>query len=83
MAKVNFFVEIAGEIDTLALWGLIESYKVNLTAMDGKTWIYGDVWLHNLGNIVERCALFGTLKVEVRGGGSDEQKESEEAEEKS
>lgn len=80
MAKVHFFVEVAGEIDTLALWKLIEPYKVNLTAVDGKTWIYGEVWLHYLGTIVERCALFGPLKVEVKGGGSDEQEKEEKGE---
>ena len=43
MAKVSFFIEIAGDIDSLSLWKLIEPYKVNLTAVEGKTWIYGDV----------------------------------------
>lgn len=77
MAKVHFFIEIAGDIDTLSLWKLIERYKVNLTAVEGKTWIYGDVWLHHLGTIVERCALFGALKVEVKGGMAYEQEEKE------
>lgn len=77
MAKVHFFIEIAGDIDTLSLWKLIERYKVNLTAVGGKTWIYGDVELHNIGTIVERCALFGALKVEVKGGVAYEQEEKE------
>lgn len=77
MAKVHFFIEIAGDIDTLSLWKLIERYKVNLTAVEGKTWIYGDVELHNIGTIVERCALFGALKVEVKGGMAYEQEEKE------
>lgn len=77
MAKRYFFIEIAGDIDSLALWKLIEYYKVNLTAVEGKTWVYGDIELHNLGTIVERCALFGTLRVDVQGGGSNEPKEKE------
>lgn len=77
MAKVHFSIEIAGDIDTLSLWKLIECYKVNLTAVEGKTWIYGDVELHNIGTIVERCALFGALKVEVKGGVAYEQEEKE------
>lgn len=77
MAKVSFFIEITGDIDSLSLWKLIEPYKVNLTAIEGKTWIYGDVWLHHLGTIVERCALFGALKVEVKGGMAYEQEEKE------
>lgn len=77
MAKVSFSIEITGDIDSLSLWKLIEPYKVNLTAVEGKTWIYGDVWLHYLGTIVERCALFGALKVEVKGGMAYEQEEKE------
>lgn len=37
MAKVHFFIEITGDVDTLSLWKLIECYKVNLTAVEGKT----------------------------------------------
>jgi hypothetical protein len=77
MAKVSFFIEITGDIDSLSLWKLIEPFKVNLTAVEGKTWIYGDVELHNIGTIVERCALFGALKVEVKGGVAYEQEEKE------
>ena len=81
MAKVQFWIEITGDIDTLSLWSLIEPYKVNLTAVEGKTWIYGEVRLHHLGTIVERCALFGSLKVDVKGGVGNEQKEAEKGEE--
>jgi hypothetical protein len=81
MAKVQFWIEITGDIDTLSLWSLIEQYKVNLTAVEGKTWIYGEVRLHAIGTIVERCALFGSLKVDVKGGVGDEQKEAEKSKE--
>ena len=77
MAKVHFWVEISGDIDTISLWSLIEPYEVNLTAVEGKTWIYGEVRLHAIGTIVERCALFGALKVEVKGGVAYEQEEKE------
>lgn len=79
MAKVSFFIEITGDIDSLSLWKLIEPYKLNLTALEDKTWIYGDVGLHNIGTIVERCALFGALKVEVKGGVAYEQEEKEDS----
>ena len=81
MAKVQFWIEITGDIDTLSLWSLIEPYKVNLTAVEGKTWIYGEVRLHAIGTIVERCALFGSLKIDVKGGVGDEQKEAEKSKE--
>lgn len=77
MAKLSFFINIAGDIDSIALWNLIEQYKVNLTAVIDETWVYGDVELHNLGTIVERCALFGPLKVGVRGGVYNEPKKEE------
>lgn len=78
MAKRHFVIEIVGDIDTIALWRLIDKFKVNLTAVDNMTWIYGDIELHNLGTIVERCALFGALKVTIdKGGGDNEQKREE------
>lgn len=77
MAKRSFFIKIAGDIDSLTLWKLIEQYKVNLTAVFGETWVYGDVELHNLGTIVERCALFGPLSIDVQGGVRNESKEEE------
>lgn len=77
MARVHFSIEIAGDVDTLSLWKLIECYRVNLTAVDGKTWIYGDVEFPYIGTIVECCALFGALKVEVKGGVAYEQEEKE------
>ena len=69
-------IEIKGDIDTLSLWELIKGYKVNLMALDGVTYIYGDIRLHNLGAIIERCALFGALNVSVKGGGDNEQKKA-------
>lgn len=80
MAKTSFFIEIAGEVDSLTLWSLIQKFKVNLTAWENKTWIYGECELHNLGTIIERCALFGRLKVEVGGGGSIEPEETKKSE---
>lgn len=77
MAKLSFFINIAGDIDSIALWNLIEQYKVNLTAVIDETWVYGDVELHNLGTIVERRALFGPLKVDVRGGVYNESEKEE------
>lgn len=62
-------IEIDGNIDTIALWHLIEPYKINLTAIGNKTYIYGDVALHNVGPIVERCSLFGDVEVRLSEGG--------------
>ncbi len=72
----RIFIEIQGEIDGLSLWKLISQYKVNLTEVIDKSWVYGDVELHNIGDIIERCALYGPLKVEI-GGVMHEQSEKE------
>lgn len=72
----RIFIEIQGEIDGLSLWKLISKYKVNLTEVIDKSWVYGDVELHNIGDIIERCALYGPLKVEI-GGVMYEQGEKE------
>ena len=79
MAKRSFFIKIAGDIDSMALWKIIEQYGVNLTAVIGESWVYGDIELHYLGTIVECCALFGPLKIDVQGGVQNEpqKKESE------
>lgn len=63
--KLHFYVELKGDIDTLMLWGLIEKYKINLTALEDTTWIYGDVHSVALGEIMAICSLFGDYKAEV------------------
>ncbi len=64
--KLNVTVEIKGEIDTLMLWSLIEKYKMNLTAVKDKTWIYGEVDYTTLGKIITKCALFGDVEAEIK-----------------
>lgn len=66
MAKLSFFINIAGDIDSMSLWKLIERYKVNLTAVIDETWVYGD----NSAQIVQ-------LYVDVRGGVYNEPKKEE------
>lgn len=74
----HIFIEIKGDIDSQSLWNMIKSYKINLTALEGVSLIYGDVLLSDLGTIVESCALYGALKVEIGGGVSDEPKKNQE-----
>lgn len=61
----HVFIEIFGSFDSLALWSLIGVYGVNLTDVDDKAWVYGDVELNNIGALVSRCALFGPIKVDI------------------
>lgn len=77
--KISLFVEIKGEIDTLMLWELIQNYKLNLTAVEGKTWIYGEASYKVAGEVVSKCALFGDLTAELthRGGEASEQKQTQ------
>ena len=76
---MRLFIEINGKIDSLMLWKLIKDYKLNLTAMDEKTWVYGEANYTVMAD-VSKCALFGDIKVEFsKGGGNNEQKETEES----
>ena len=62
--KVQVYITIKGNVDSLMLWKLIERYKVNLTA--AVTWVYGDVNYTSLGELVSKCALFGDIEVTVK-----------------
>lgn len=77
--KINLFVEIKGEIDSLMLWQLIKEYKLNLTDVGTKTWVYGETDYMTAGIVISKCALFGDTKAELThgGGGADEQKKAQ------
>lgn len=77
---MRLFIEINGKIDSLMLWKLIKDYKLNLTALDEKTWVYGEANYTVMADVVSKCALFGDIKAEFsKGGGNNEQKETEES----
>lgn len=73
---IHINIEIRGKVDTLMLWSLIQRYEINLTELDDVTYIYGEIALHNAGELIARCALFGDLIVQIKGGGSNGQKEA-------
>jgi len=64
--KVQVYITIKGNVDSLMLWKLIERYKVNLTADNTVTWVYGEVNYTSLGELVSKCALFGDIEVTVK-----------------
>lgn len=64
--KVHVFITIKGAVDSIMLWKLIEQYKVNLTADDNVTWIYGDVSYSKLGDLIAKCCLFGDVDVAIK-----------------
>lgn len=77
-------VEIKGEIDTLMLWKLIKSHNLNLLEIGDKCWVYGEADYTAIGDVVSKCALFGSLKAEItKGGGRDEQEKKGEGSESS
>lgn len=63
--KLHVWIEIKGDIDTRMLWKLIESYRVNLTAVYQKTWVYGDVDNTTLGDLISKCSLFGDIESSI------------------
>lgn len=64
-SSMKFNIEIRGDLDSVALWGLIEKYHVNLTQVGDYTWVYGETSLTNVAKIVSHCALFGDITVRV------------------
>ena len=80
--NISLFVEVKGNIDSLMLWDMIKDYKLNLTALEDKTWIYGETNYTIAGKVISKCALFGNTKAELthRGGGADEQKKAQDEE---
>lgn len=64
--KNYVWIEINDDVDSLMLWGLIEKYKLNLTQTGTKCWIYGECDFTTVGCVIAKCALFGSLKCEVR-----------------
>ena len=77
--KIKLFVEIKGNIDSLILWELIKDYKMNLTDVVDKSWVYGDADPLVAAKVVSICALFGDIKAELThgGGGADEQEKAQ------
>ena len=41
--EIQVTIIIAGQIDSKALWKLIEPYKINVTDFGYETWVYGKV----------------------------------------
>lgn len=63
--RISLFVEIKGKIDSTALWQLIEEYKLNLTDVGSKTWVYGKTDCITAGTVISICALFGELRADL------------------
>lgn len=62
---MHLFIEINGNIDSRSLWQLIERYKVNLTDLEDKSLVYGDVSSYDALEIIACCSLYGKLKIEL------------------
>ena len=74
---MKLFIEIGGAVDSVMLWKLIERHNLNLTALDDKTWIYGEANCTTIGDVVSKCALFGDLSVKIsKGEAGDEPKKT-------
>ena len=61
--KIQVTIIIAGQIDSKALWKLIEPYKINVTDFGYETWVHGKVNQNDVSNIISLCCRFGKVKV--------------------
>lgn len=60
-------IEIRGNIDSKALWSLIERYGVNLTDLGNVSLVYGTVkTFHDATDVIVYCALFGDINTDVQ-----------------
>ena len=78
--RVHLRIEIQGTIDSLMLWELIKSYKLNLTDFGEIVLVYGECSYMNAGSIISKCALFGNLTAKITRGCDYEQKETKKTE---
>lgn len=64
---ISIFIEVkAQNFDTLALYNRIKHIgKVNLTSTGERTWVHGDIELHDLGYLVGQCSMYGELDITV------------------
>lgn len=63
--NVCLYVEIAGRIDSKALWRDVECYGVNVTDLHVKTLIYGELSLRLALIVVDQAAKYGKVQAHI------------------
>lgn len=63
--NVYLYVEIAGIIDSKALWHDIECYGVNVTDLHVKTLIYGELSLRLALMVIDQAAKYGRVQAHI------------------
>lgn len=70
----SIWIEIKGCSDSVGLWSKIYMYGINLTDLDGVTYVYGNVDGEYIEDIISKCKDYGDI--EVGGGDYVEEKEN-------
>lgn len=63
--NVSLYVEIAGRIDSKALWHDIECYGVNVTDLHVKTLIYGELSLRLALMVIDHVGKYGRVQAHI------------------
>ena len=63
--NVYLYAELNGKIDSRALWKDIEAYGVNVTDLNVKTLIYGEVSLRVALVVVDVASKYGKIQAHI------------------
>lgn len=63
--NVYLYAEIAGQIDSKALWHDVEYYGVNVTDLHVKTLIYGEISLRVALLVIDQAAKYGKVQAHI------------------
>ena len=63
--NVCLYVEIAGRIDSKALWNDVECYGVNVTDLHVKTLIYGELSLRLALMVIDQASKYGKVQAHI------------------
>lgn len=63
--NVYLYAEIAGKIDSRALWSDLECYGVNVTDLHVKTLIYGEISLRVALMVIDQAAKYGRVQAHI------------------
>ena len=61
MSMKHLYAVVKGPFDSKKLWSLISKYNVNLTDLEDKVLVYGDVDIHDAADVLAFCSLFGEI----------------------
>lgn len=63
--NVYLYAEIKGKIDSMQLWHELEVYGVNVTDLEVKTLIYGEISLRVALIVIDAASKYGNIQAHI------------------